>query len=245
MWIIIGLAGAALLFFLLAMIGLGIWTYRDAKSHGLEAGMWTLIVVLVPNFIGLLLYFLIGRKQQQTLCPSCGYKTQQGKPFCSNCGVAMAQGGMSMTSSKNNNKKPLIIALACVVITFVLMIFTLVASVYAQPEMFTSKNISIGQLETRLPGVWKSSFWYFDGEKSQAINIKNGTPSALKVSAEVKKGTLEMGLTVDGKEEERISLGNIDSPYVWDLSSYPENSRVVIHLYGDAAKGKVNMNWKD
>ncbi|WMT41899.1 hypothetical protein RE628_05485 [Paenibacillus sp. D2_2] len=165
MWIIIGLAGVVL-FVLLAMVGLGIWTYRDAKSHGLEAGMWALIVMLIPNFIGLLLYFLIGRKQQQILCPSCGYKTQQGKPFCSNCGVAMTQGGMSMTPSKNNNKKPLIIALACVVMTFVLMISIFVASAYAQPEMFRSNNISIGQFETRLPGTWKSSFWYFDGEKA-------------------------------------------------------------------------------
>ncbi|WMT41900.1 hypothetical protein RE628_05490 [Paenibacillus sp. D2_2] len=54
-----------------------------------------------------------------------------------------------------------------------------------------------------------------------------------------------MGITVDGKEEKRISLGNIDSTYVWDLSSYPENSRIVIHLYGDAANGKVNMSWED
>jgi hypothetical protein len=245
MWFIIGSAAVALLLVLLAMVGLGIWTYRDAKSHGLEAGMWTLIVVLVPNFIGLLLYFLIGRKQQQTLCPSCGSKTQQGKPYCSNCGAAIAQGGVSLTTSKNNSKKPLVFALTCVVLTFVLMIFAFVASVYAQPEMFTSKSITIGQFETMRPGVWKLSFWYLNGEKSRAINIKNGTPSALNISAKVEKGTVEMGITVDGKEEKRISLNNIDSSYVWDCSSYPENSRIVLHLYGNAAKGKVNMDWKD
>lgn len=245
MWIIIGLAGVALLLVVMAMVGLGTWTYRDAKSRGLEAGMWTLIVVLVPNFIGLLLYFLIGRKKQQTLCPSCGSKTQQGKPYCSSCGAAMAQGCGALTPSKNNSKKPLIFACTCVALTFILMIFSFVASVYVQPEMFSSKNISIVQNETRMPGVWKLSFWYFDGEKSRAIVMKNGTPSALDVSAKVEKGTLEMGISVDGKEEKRISLNNIDSNYVWDLSNYPENSRVVLHLYGDAAKGKVNMNWND
>ena len=240
-----GLAGLALLLVLMAIVGLGIWTYRDAKSRGLEAGMWTLIVVLVPNFIGLLLYFLIGRKQQQTLCPSCGYKTQQGKPYCSNCGAAMAQGGIALTTTKNNSKKPLIFAVTCVVLTFILVISVFVASVYAQPEMFSSKNISIIQTQTVRSGSWKLSFWYFNGEKSRAFKIKNGIPKALKVSAEVEKGTLEMGLTADGKEEKRISLNELDSTYVWDLSSYPDNSRVVLYLYGDAAKGKVNMNWND
>ncbi|MDR0268147.1 PLDc N-terminal domain-containing protein [Paenibacillus sp.] len=244
MWII-GLAGAVLLFVMIAKISLGIWTYRDAKSRGLEARMWTLIVVLVPNFIGLLLYFLIGRKQQRASCPSCGSQTQHGRPYCSNCGAAMAQGGISLITSKNNSKKPLIITLTCVVLTFVLMIFAFVASVYTQPEMFSSKSITIGQFETRISGTWKLSFWYFNGEKSRAIKIKNGTPTALNISAEVQKGTVEMGITVDGKEERRISLNNLDSTYVWDLSSYPENSRVVLYLYGDAAKGKVNMNWND
>lgn len=245
MWIIIGLAGLAVLLVVTAMVGLGFWTYRDAKSRGLEAGMWTLIVVLVPNFIGLLLYFLIGRRQQQTLCPSCGSKTQQGKPYCSTCGAAIVQGGMSMITSKNNSKKPLIFALTCVVLTFILMIFISVASIYLQPEMFSSKTISVVKNETRLPGVWKLSFWYFDGEKSRAIVVKNGTPSALNVSATVEKGALEMGVSVDGKEEKRISLNDIDSNYVWDLSHYSENSRIVLRLYGDAAKGKVNVNWND
>lgn len=245
MWIVMGLAGVVLLLVVMAMVGLGIWTYRDAKSRGLEARMWTLIVVLVPNFIGLLLYLLIGRKQQQTLCPSCGFKTQQGKPYCSSCGAAMTQGGGSLATSKNNSKKPLIFACTCVALTFILMLFTSVASVYVQPEMFSSPNISVGQNETRVPGVWKLSFWYFDGEKSRAIVMKNRAPSALNVSAKVEKGTLEMGISVDGKEEKRISLNNIDSNYVWDLSHYPENSRVVLRLYGDAAKGKVNINWND
>lgn len=245
MWIITGLAGVALLLVVMTMVGLGIWTYRDAKSRGLEAGMWTLIVVLIPNFIGLLLYFLIGRKQQQTICPSCGSKTQQGKPYCSSCGAAIAQGGRSLTALKNNSKNPLIFACTCVALTFILMIFTFAASVFVQPEMFSSKNISIVKNETRVPGVWKLSFWYFDGEKSRAIVMKNGTPSSLNISAKIEKGSLEMGISVDGNEEKRISLNNIDSNYVWDLSKYPENSRVVLHLYGDAAKGKVNMNWND
>ncbi|MBE9917584.1 hypothetical protein G8C92_26570 [Paenibacillus donghaensis] len=245
MWIIIGLAGTALLLFLITLICLGIWTYRDAKLRGLEAGMWTAIVVLVPNFIGLLLYFLIGRKQQQTLCPSCGRKTEQSKPYCSNCGASMAQVVQSLVASKNNSKKPLIISLICVVMTFIFMFVAFFASMYAQPEMFSSKSITIGQIQTMKPGVWKMSFWYFDGEKSRAIEIRDGNPSALNVSAEIEKGKVELGLAVDGKEEKRISLNNIDSTYVWDLSGYPENSRVVLRLYGDAAKGKVNMNWKD
>ena len=40
---------------------LGCWTFTDAKKRSDKPEVWTLIVVLVPNFIGLIIYLLIGR----------------------------------------------------------------------------------------------------------------------------------------------------------------------------------------
>ena len=40
---------------------LGCWTFTDAKKRSDKPEIWTLIVVLVPNFIGLIIYLLIGR----------------------------------------------------------------------------------------------------------------------------------------------------------------------------------------
>lgn len=241
--IISAFVGIAILLLAGMLIGLGVWTYRDAKSRGLEAGMWTAIVLLVPNLIGLLLYFLIGRKQQKATCPVCGYKKEKCAPYCSNCGTAVVQQEQTVTTLQRNSKKPLVFSFICVVMTFVLIIGALLVSFYLSPEKLTSKNVTIGQTQTELPGVWKQSFWYFDGEKARAIKIKQGNPKVLNIDAKIKSGTVEMGITMDGKEEKRVLLNDLDSTYIWDLSNYPENARITLHLYADAAKGKVNMNW--
>lgn len=67
---------------LLSTVLLGIWTYKDARTRSLDAGMWTVVVVLIPNLIGLLLYFLIGRRHTQVTCPHCGAKTDASQPYC-------------------------------------------------------------------------------------------------------------------------------------------------------------------
>lgn len=51
---------------ILSLIGLftciGLWVYNDAKKRGEKPLTWVLIALCVPNFFGLLIYFLIGRK---------------------------------------------------------------------------------------------------------------------------------------------------------------------------------------
>ncbi|MCL2592771.1 MAG: PLD nuclease N-terminal domain-containing protein [Defluviitaleaceae bacterium] len=53
------------IFFSLAILGfhlfLGLWTYHDAKARTENPAMWTLIVLFVPNFIGLIIYLVAGR----------------------------------------------------------------------------------------------------------------------------------------------------------------------------------------
>lgn len=38
------------------------WTYLDAKSRGLDAGLWTVCVLIGQNLTGLIVYLLAGRK---------------------------------------------------------------------------------------------------------------------------------------------------------------------------------------
>lgn len=246
MFILIGVAFLAVIG---TMTGLGVWTYRDARARGLEAGMWTAIVVLVPNLIGFLLYLLIARKQHKAMCPTCGQNTEASKPFCSNCGADMRDyqnsAHLPLTTGKKTGKAPLVVALACVGITVATMIGAGVAVGMEQPEMFTSKNVSLFQTQTMRPGVWKLSFRYFDGEKARAITIKDGKPQTFRMEATITKGTAELGITVDGEEVKRVSLNELTDEFIWDLSQYPDKSRVVIKLYGEKSSGKINMNWKN
>ena len=43
------------------MIFFGLWVHEDARHKTTEPALWTLIVLLIPGFIGLIIYLLAGR----------------------------------------------------------------------------------------------------------------------------------------------------------------------------------------
>jgi len=47
------------------MVSLGLWTYADAKVRTDKPVTWTLIVLLVPNLVGLIIYLLVGRNKAE------------------------------------------------------------------------------------------------------------------------------------------------------------------------------------
>lgn len=86
-----------ILFFLLGMaiyIGvavlMGILVYRDAKARGMEPWLWTAVCVLVPLFIGLVIYLAVrAGKKPGTACPSCGEPVQPDYLRCPQCGAQL------------------------------------------------------------------------------------------------------------------------------------------------------------
>jgi len=68
----------------LMMLG---YVYRDAKRRGMNAALWTLLVlILSPAYllIGLIIYLLI-REPLPYTCPKCGATVNARFNFCPNC----------------------------------------------------------------------------------------------------------------------------------------------------------------
>jgi RNA polymerase subunit RPABC4/transcription elongation factor Spt4 len=57
---------------------------RDAKRRGMSPTLWTLVAVLIPNGLGILLYFIL-RQSLRSACPQCGNAIQTGFNFCPRC----------------------------------------------------------------------------------------------------------------------------------------------------------------
>jgi RNA polymerase subunit RPABC4/transcription elongation factor Spt4 len=63
------------------------YVYRDAKRRGMNAGLWTLLVlILSPAYllIGLIIYLLV-REPLPYTCPQCSVTVSARYNFCPNC----------------------------------------------------------------------------------------------------------------------------------------------------------------
>lgn len=70
------------LFLIVCLIG---YVYADSKRRGMRYVMWTLLAALIPNAIGIILYFVL-RDPLPVPCPRCGAQLRPGFAFCPKCG---------------------------------------------------------------------------------------------------------------------------------------------------------------
>ena len=85
----LALAGAITLcaIFMSALLFTLGYVYRDAKRRGMNAALWTLLVLLMSGpyvFIGLIIYLLI-RDPLPYTCPQCSATVSARFNFCPNC----------------------------------------------------------------------------------------------------------------------------------------------------------------
>ncbi len=79
------LAGLVLACFVL-LIG---YINRDAKRRGMSPLLWTIVAIIIPNALGILLYFVL-RQPVRAVCPQCGNAVETGFAFCPHCSCKLS-----------------------------------------------------------------------------------------------------------------------------------------------------------
>lgn len=93
------------------MVLLGVWTYRDAVSKGMNGVLWTAVVLLVPGFIGLIIYLIVRMESGKVTCSNCNAEVNGKNRYCSNCGQALVpvvEISLEKEAMRNSQKKILI-----------------------------------------------------------------------------------------------------------------------------------------
>ncbi len=62
---------------------------RDAKRRGMSPTLWTIMAIIIPNALGIILYFLL-RQPLGGACPQCGHAVQTGFNFCPQCNYKLS-----------------------------------------------------------------------------------------------------------------------------------------------------------
>ena len=81
----ISLVGGFIVAVIVLMIG---YVYADSKRRGMNALLWTLLVIFVPKALGFIAYFLL-RKPLLIPCPNCGTEIGSDFRYCPKCGHAL------------------------------------------------------------------------------------------------------------------------------------------------------------
>ncbi|MBQ2120555.1 MAG: zinc ribbon domain-containing protein [Peptococcaceae bacterium] len=74
---------------LLIPICIGVYVYRDARARGMEPVLWTLAAVLIPSFIGLIIYLIARTKYSVLRCARCGAVVEEDYSVCPQCGISL------------------------------------------------------------------------------------------------------------------------------------------------------------
>lgn len=63
---------------------IAIFVYKDAPKRGMNRWMWMTIATFVPNFIGIIIYFIV-RSNSASRCPHCGKGIRTDFDVCPYC----------------------------------------------------------------------------------------------------------------------------------------------------------------
>ena len=184
------------------IILLGIWTYKDAENKGMIPLLWTAIVVLVPSFIGLIVYLIVRTDNNKIVCSNCNTKVNSNMKYCSNCGMELKAADINLdeqTKFKNGQKKLLIgifISMGVNIVCTVMMVvsFVIGAINIAQKTIDWAGNIDVNKLTEDVTDV----FTEFDkalGNEDFNIKIKD---DVIVITDESGKEILKM----DGNNDE-------------------------------------------
>lgn len=85
-WMLISFVISSILGVIILMIG---YVYADSKRRGMNALLWTLLVIVVPKALGFIAYFLL-RKPLMVTCPNCSSVIGSDFRFCPKCGYSIS-----------------------------------------------------------------------------------------------------------------------------------------------------------
>jgi hypothetical protein len=84
-WFFVTAAAGLLMALYVLLVG---YVWADAKRRGMNAVLWVLLAIFIPNAIGIILYFIL-RDPLPVPCPSCGTPAKKDQAFCASCGTAV------------------------------------------------------------------------------------------------------------------------------------------------------------
>lgn len=228
----------------LAYVFLGLWTWKDAKARGLNAALWTLVVLLVPSFIGLIVYLVAGRNQAAGLCPGCAKAIQANVTFCPHCGAAVGGEAAAMKPLPKPARWPMVAFIVCIALIIVgTLSVGMLGLLRFNGNYIPNSHVSIGSVERNIDRSWHLSFYKMDGSKTNnQLEYDGATPKEVRVKSSLGSGSMTLELT-QGSIRSALDLSGSNTVSAIDLSVFEPGRITITLITEDAMDGEVDVSW--
>ncbi|MGL4345226.1 MAG: double zinc ribbon domain-containing protein [Cellulosilyticaceae bacterium] len=231
---ILCMVGLVLVMMVSMLVIIGRTVYKDAKALGLNAVMWTVIAVFLPNLIGVIIYLVVRSNtpkkmkcskcerlvdEAYNVCPECGstYTSfckackkpiQAGMKLCPYCGETaeeLEQPTAHKVQIGTNIGKTLGITFAVFFGTMLLIVFGMVGiGLYSQTTGYTP-NISVMNTQSNFTNNFKNKFFYREGREKITFKFEDPTRKVISGMIAVEEGAIT--LRVENEQEQEVYTG--------------------------------------
>lgn len=248
-----------LVIILMIHLFVGAIVYRDAKNVGANAVLWTAISVLVPGFVGILLYIIIGRKERKVICNNCKGLVNRSAKYCGLC-------GLGLESYDEIKKKPLGNLIIGLVITFIIFISILIVGLIyflgITNSNFIEDNITIEDVKNELVenidsdineyvddncllnilgnDYWELKYRIWTGESEVEILAKE----KLIINSSKIKGRVRFNIIYENGEIYEVDLTEGEKEKVINTSKNNGENIKLKWIVDNGENVHVKVNWK-
>lgn len=193
--------------FLSTFVFLGIWTYKDAKERGLPAGLWTFLVVLFSkDFLGIILYLLIGRRDSKFTCPACSEKTPVKANFCKECGAPVDAAKIP----KFTAGKKWLVAMGVSLLVGFCSIFGFALSAALNIPLSSLQDINVGSTNYDFGNTWNMSAMYSNDTQQKTFVVNSEEDDLLTIERTCSEGSVSIIVSID---DTVVCASNIDADF--------------------------------
>ena len=218
--------------YLIGLVFILRWVYKDAKARNMNSVIWVLaFLFFTPRTIVLIAYILF-RKQNTTIhCSNCDKKiTTEYTNFCPQCGIRIDE--VKSDSYIQSSYKSLILG-------GVIMIASEIAFIcyfFAGFMNFNSRSIQIETSSSNIRNEWHYKFHYLQG-KVDGNFIAKKDDSNLIYSSDIEKGTINFELY----NEKDSLLTSFQANNKTDTIKNLAKGYYKVKVMGKKAQGKFDM----
>lgn len=220
-------------FVLLVVIGLvalmAVYVAKDAKVHDMNPILWVLVVIFVPNFLGLVIYLIVRSSyEKKSACFQCGKLVENDYsvcPFCKaelnmhclacdkvlspewhscpHCGQEVDATQVTRAPKKDKGLKAiviLVIVVAVPILLCILLFFGLFAFRTGSSVSSRVTSMEMMAVENNFGREFDFSAMRFSGQKVDELNVKKDGMIAIESSLNYESGNVKATLC-NGQQE--------------------------------------------